>query len=245
MSFAGGLDVVSSRQQTGRVSQRHGTVPTARIVLLKSPPRPRVGRLVSALMAAAMTACAARAPERVDPTARASEPTEIVCASSDGSPPVTPNVMFDYVNGQRAQYTRHQPYEGYPWVGTYTSTMTWSIALTWDAGLAATAQAEADRLAAGGAPAGKLFRHQRAGLYGSRTEDMWLRGLDTDAYEVVGHSRLAVHPEGRWHASGNGTMRLAVLYQTGSGAHAAKRRLGVGRACLPSGEAWWVLLFGD
>jgi hypothetical protein len=49
----------------------------------------------------------------------------------------------------------------------------------------------------------------------------------------------------KWHLPRNGVFRQAVAYQTGSGAHARKTRLGVGRAATAEGSTWWVCLFGE
>lgn len=167
------------------------------------------------------------------------------CAVESARQPLTPTEMFDSINALRSGSANHVRYDGYPWTGSYTHATTWPMIMKWDNALAAKAHAAAVRLANGGVPAGKLFRHQMFGLYGARTEDMWLRGLETDEYEIVARSRVATQPDDRWHASSNGTMRLAILHQTGTGVHPYKNRLGIGKACQPSGEAWWVLLFGE
>jgi hypothetical protein len=149
--------------------------------------------------------------------------------------------MFDYINAQRKVFEKHAPYDGYPWQGSYTSAVTWDTRLAWSDELARKAEGEAARLSGGGLPRGRRFRHQLAGLYGDRVEELWLRGLDTEEYEVVGQSRPNTEPEGAWHSFNNGTMRLAVLYQT----HSVKKHIGIAKACLASGDAWWVLLIGD
>lgn len=213
----------------------------------RAQPGTPVGRLLLLVLVLTgpLSACASRQPLPVETNPQPVEPATILCASEGKPSTATPKTVFEYLNARRVEYTQHQPYDGYPWVGAYTPSRSWPAAMIWDETLAQRAQAEAERLAAGGEPIGKRFRHQRAGIYGARTEDMWLRGLDTAEYEVAAKSMLAMHPEGRWHSSGNGTMRLAVLYQTGTGTFATKSRLGIGRACLASGEAWWVLKFGQ
>ena len=165
------------------------------------------------------------------------------CAAGNKRQQLTAREMFEYVNQERKHFEKHAPYEGYPWQGTYSTSMTWPVTFTWSEQLARKAEAEVARLAAGGKTAGRQFKHQLAGLYGERVESVWLSGLDTPEYSVTGYSRPETEPENSWHAFNNGTMRLAVLYQTGG--RAPKTRVGIGKACLASGEAWWVLLFGD
>lgn len=153
--------------------------------------------------------------------------------------------MLEHLNGQRKQYEKHAPYDGYPWRGNYVKEMTWPLELQWDESLSAKAQKEAERLAGGGRPEGREYKHQRFGLFGERTESVWLRGLETAEYEIDALSKVGTKEEERWQAPGNGTMRLAAFYQTGTGERGVKRRVGIGKSCKATGEAWWVMVFGE
>ena len=47
----------------------------------------------------------------------------------------------------------------------------------------------------------------------------------------------------KWHEWQNGSFRMGVAYQTGSGSFNQKSKLGVGCADAGNNVTWWVLLF--
>ena len=161
--------------------------------------------------------------------------------------------MADYINGQRQSYTSHEPFDGYPWKGEYKSPMTWSVKLGWDDGLAQEAQAEADRLGGGGSPDGGEYAYQNSHLFSSfPQESVWLKGLETAKYQISAKSDPEVNdqncPSGgpmKWHLATNGTMRQGLFYQTGSGSHNKKTKIGVGMADAGGGAVWWVILISE
>jgi hypothetical protein len=162
----------------------------------------------------------------------------------------TPMDMFDYVNQTRDQYKVHTPYDGYPFEGVNSDVMTWALILTWDEGLAAEAQAEADKIAGGASPQGKTYPFAN-----EPGETFWASGLETDRYMITGLSDANTppgkdafgnpKPPNKWHDTSNGFYRLAVAYQTGTGEFNQKAKLGVGAANDGDQKTWWVLLFSE
>lgn len=171
--------------------------------------------------------------------------------SGGGTGFTSPEQMFDWVNQVRDQYKGHIPYDGYPFQGNNADVMTWSLVMTWDAGLAAEAQAEAEKLAAGAEPTGLYYPYQNE----ADGEGMWLSGLETAKYMVSaksdGYLKGGTDPFGnpeaphKWHDTGNGFYRMAVAYQTGTGTFNHKSLLGVGAAEGGDQVTWWVLLFSE
>jgi hypothetical protein len=159
--------------------------------------------------------------------------------------------MFDWVNQTRDQYKVHIPYDGYPFEGMNADVMTWSLLMTWDDGLAAEAQAEVEKLASGAMmPEGKYYPFQN-----EPGEGFWVTGLDTDRYKLSAKSDGKLmggtdpfgnpKPPNKWHDTSNGFYRMAVAYQTGTGAFNQKSKLGVGAAEGGDQITWWVLVFSQ
>jgi hypothetical protein len=171
--------------------------------------------------------------------------------SGGGTGFTSPQEMFEWVNQTREQYSVHIPYDGYPFQGANADVMTWSALLTWDDGLAMEAQVEAENLAAGAQPEGQYFPYQN-----EPGEGFSAAGLDTNRYKVSAMSDANTPPgtdvwgnptpPNKWHHTSNGFYRMAVAYQTGTGAFNHKSKLGVGAADTSSGTiTWWVLLFSE
>lgn len=161
--------------------------------------------------------------------------------------------MFNYINKTRSTYREHGGYADYPWTAdsAHQNIMpwSWSITMKWDEGLAAEAQAEAERIAAGGTPKGKKFKYQNSTV----GEPFWASGLETDRYVVAAKSfeatdrrPLAPGEDYGWHAVSNGTAREGIFYQTGKDApHNRKVKLGVGKVDVGTNDVQWVLIFGE
>jgi hypothetical protein len=177
--------------------------------------------------------------------------TTDAASTTGGTGFTTPNEMFEHVNATRMQYASHTPYDGYPWVGQNAPTMSWQTTLTWDAALAAEAQTEAESLAQGAAPAGNEYAYQAP----TPGESIWLTGLDSPKYRLSAFSDEATvgtpagpftsGDPGKWHLTQNGTYRLAVAYQTGTGSYSTKKKLGVGMSAAGATRVFWVLIFGE
>jgi hypothetical protein len=162
----------------------------------------------------------------------------------------SPMDMFNWINATRQTYASHDPFDGYPWKGSYVGTMTWALTFTWDDALAAEAQEEADSLAGGQMPMGQMFNYATA--IGAPGEAMWLSGLDTPKYVVRAKSdgKLTGPPSNpsapfKWHDTHNGSYRQGIAYQTGTGSTNGKKRLGVGMTDAGDDVTWWVLVFGE
>lgn len=159
--------------------------------------------------------------------------------------------MFDHVNATRAKYATHIPYDGYPFTGVNAASRTWALTLTWDDGLAAEAQAEANAVAGGAKPKGTGFPYQPP----NPGEGMYLFGIDSARYVVTAMSSSSTlgkdgggwtsDDPGKWHLTSNGMYRQAVAYQTGSSSFNKRTKLGVGMADAGSGNVFWVLVFSQ
>jgi hypothetical protein len=240
-------------------------------------PKAMLGRMESkhlaGLVMLALTACAVSADPTPDAVAvhdggpGPSPPAADAAAGADAAPAdpdasmggisgggtgfTTAHQMFDWVNQTRQQYSNHIPYDGYPFQGQNMASMTWSTILTWDDALAATAQNEAERLAAGGAPQGTYFGFQNDGA----GEGFYTMGLDSPAYFVASRADGSLpqfvdvygvkEPPHHFCVVANGMYRMGVAYQTGSGSYSHKTKLGVGAAEGGTNVTWWVLVFGE
>jgi hypothetical protein len=132
------------------------------------------------------------------------------------------------------------------------------VQFTWDDALAASAQAEADALAAGGGPSGTQ-QNGSNGLPICAMAPFWIDGINTGSwkisfaeqpshwmqtmYESCPPTTFALTPDNQ-HA------RMGLHYHDFGGDGPAITRLGVGAALVPDGEngeckVWWVLQFGE
>lgn len=161
--------------------------------------------------------------------------------------PESPRQMFEYVNHARRNYQSHEPFDGYPSSGDYVEDRTWEVVMEWDEELAQQAQLEAQRWACDGIPHGNQNSSRSGG------ESMWLTGLEDEIYSVSARSNPELHSdcyisgqpfECRWHSTGNPHFRMALAYQTGTGSHNHRARLGVGMVSI-SNCLYWVLMFGE
>lgn len=165
--------------------------------------------------------------------------------------------LHTYLNTERNQYGSgfmpHQRYKGYPWQGEGHDVFTFSIPFAWDDGLAASAQAEAEALAAGGAPSG----HQQNGSNGlpfCPAAPFWIDGLNSSSWKIS----FAEH-ETDWMpppehpdscpapfalSADNQHARMGLFYHDFGGDGPAITRVGVGGAVGADCEVWWVLQFG-
>lgn len=174
------------------------------------------------------------------------------CEEGGGSGLATNQAMIDHLNAQRKSYTTHLQISGYPWVGGAIPQATWKTVLLKNDELMERAQIFAAELAKGGQPLGKYYERQFASLFQAKydSEPMWLHGLDTAEYRISAKSKLQLTqgPNGlplKWHHRDNGTIRQAIFYQSGMPPFPNKRHIGVGRACLPDGDVWWVVLIAE
>jgi hypothetical protein len=179
-------------------------------------------------------------------------PAGCVPTIGSGSNFTTVAGFMDYVNEQRRNYGgeggygRHDRYKGIPWTGTYHTVTTFPNAFPWDDGLAARAQEEACRLAAGGAVSGTRVDGASPGqkpfwIYGINTAD-WMISCKEDPgdWEPVpfgGDMAFGLH-----HS--NGSSRLGLHYHDFGGDGPVINLVGAGAADAGGGSTWWVLQFG-
>jgi hypothetical protein len=147
--------------------------------------------------------------------------------------------MLAYVNEQRAGYWSHERWKGWPFFGgEYHTNYTWPDAFIWDGGLAAQAQAEADRVASGGAPTGD----ETDGNPG--VAHLFIDGLYGAPYMVGGPEEANIW-ESQESALGreNGFMRMAVYYHDYGGDGPVLTKIGIGASDAGGGDTWWVMVF--
>lgn len=174
------------------------------------------------------------------------------CPEGGGTGMATVQDMIDYVNEKRRAYVSHPQFSGYPWASVAVDPPTWSTLLSPHNELMERAQIFAAQVARGSEPLGKEFEFQNAVLapkYDS--ESIWLHGLETAEYRLSALSKigLVTGPETKgvmkWHEPYNGTLRMALFYQSGMPPFPYKRHIGVGRACMTNGDVWWVILVAE
>ncbi len=151
-----------------------------------------------------------------------------------------------FLNQSRIDYEPHERYRGLPWQGEYHTTITFPMTFTWSDALAASAQAEASRVAAGGAPAGTFVAGQNG-----ENRDMHIDGLGTAAWRITadelpgdweiqgwgGHEYAALHPS-------NGSARMGFFYHDFGGGPVIAT-MGVAAAVTPACRVVWVLQMGE
>jgi hypothetical protein len=161
--------------------------------------------------------------------------------------------FLGYVDEQRRNYGgeggygRHDRYKGIPWAGEYHTTTTFPNVFDRDDGLAERAQAEACRVAGGGAVQGVEIPGASPGQ-----RPFWIHGINTADWMIS----VREHP-GDWddisppfvtdkrfglHHS-NGSSRLGLHYHDFGGDGPAINFVGAGASSLPDGSTWWVLQF--
>lgn len=167
--------------------------------------------------------------------------------------------FHSWVNTERAAYAGalggipHSRWKGYPWEGEGHENFTFAVQFAWDDALAAQAQAEAESLAAGGAPQGQQ-QNGSNGLPYCNAAPFWIDGINTADWKIS----LAEHEED-WMpppeypdscpapfalAVDNQRARMGLHYHDFGGDGPAINRVGVGAAVGQDCEVWWVLQFG-
>ena len=147
--------------------------------------------------------------------------------------------MRAYVNEQRAGYWSHERWKGWPFFGgEYHTNYTWPQDFTWDEGLATQAQAEADRVTAGGTPTGD----ETDGNPG--VAHLFIDGLYGAPYMVSGPEEANIWGT-QESALGreNGFMRMAVYYHDYGGDGPVLTKIGLGASDAGGGDTWWVMVF--
>lgn len=167
--------------------------------------------------------------------------------------------FFGLINSIRADYggegiyLPHSRYKGLPWEGEGHEDWTFSTQFSWDDGLAQVAQAEAERLAAGGNPSGTQVSGQAA-----IHNPFWIDGVNTASWMIT-----AWEEPGDWVQDpnnpfssdvpfaldkSNGSARQGLHYHDFGGDGPAIHYLGVGGALTENADGscrvWWVLQFG-
>ncbi len=190
-------------------------------------------------------------PGTVDPGSD-DAPTGCVPSVASSSNFTTVSEFMDFVNEQRRNYGgeggygRHDRWKGIPWTGgEYHTDTTFPNAFPWDDGLAARAQEEACRLAAGGAVAGVRVDGASPGqkpfwIFGINTAD-WMISCKEDPGDwepgpFGGDLLFGLH-------NSNGSSRLGLHYHDFGGDGPAINYAGAG-AAEAGGSTWWVLQFG-
>ncbi|HZR80057.1 MAG TPA: hypothetical protein VFD92_03085 [Candidatus Binatia bacterium] len=163
--------------------------------------------------------------------------------AADRPPYRTAAELCEHVNRGRDAGREHMRFKGVPWRGAYQSEWSWPVRFTEDASLDGVAQAEAERLAAGGAPLGTKHRDS------SWRRPIWVDGVGTER-ETVSAEDLP----GDWNperdpevhaalAETNGALRMAVLHQDSAPDGPALTRIGCGSAVGREGRSlWWVIV---
>ena len=156
-----------------------------------------------------------------------------------------PATLCAYVNKQREGYSNHDAWEGLPFQGMYHSDRAWPLDMATDPTLMASAQAEAQRLAGGGTPAGQQF------ALNPGTKPIYIDGVNTGAYRIT-----SMDVPGDWVpemltgniyaglSDQNVSARMGIFYQDPGNQGPVLAHIGCGAAITPDGQArFWVLEF--
>lgn len=216
----------------------------------------RAAALLAAGAACAALACTdppsappAPSPEREAAPAAAQAPRVVVerppAATWDADRPAYASAaeLCAYVNAARVRGKEHARFRGEPWRGAYHQSWTWPIELARDSSLDADAQAEAERLAAAGAPRGRMSRDS------AWRRPVWFDGIGSERLQLAAQDQ-----PGDWDPARdvearaalietNGAVRLGLLHQDGGGEAPVMRRIGCGDAWSTDRRArWWVVV---
>jgi hypothetical protein len=150
--------------------------------------------------------------------------------------------LCTWLNQQRDGYSNHGRWSGMPISGHDTTNTTWPYHFTIDPAAAAQAQAEADRLAQGGAPAGQAIAV-------NFMKTLWFDGEYTAALTIS-----SMDVPGDWVpaplsgdvsaglSTQNISARQGIYYQDPGGDGPVLTRVGCGASISASGQArYWVI----
>ncbi|TET37471.1 MAG: hypothetical protein E3J72_05750 [Planctomycetota bacterium] len=147
--------------------------------------------------------------------------------------------MYDFLMQQRrdygdGSYKRHRRYKGIPWEGEDHDITTWPDVFDWNDGVAAIAQAEADRLAGGGSPQGVIAKATGDQLYLNApiSADYMCTTKEVPG-QVLGFSYQC------------GGARMAMHYHDFGGDGPVFTKIGIGAADAGGGATWWVVRYGE
>lgn len=163
--------------------------------------------------------------------------------AGEKTPFSTAEELCAWVNQQRQGYAPHDRWRGLPVSGEYHQNVTWPMAFTVDPSVSALADAEAKRVAAGGAPAGTPVQ-----LNFNKT--LWFSGLNSSSYQVtssdVPGDWIPAQFTGDFTAgltTGNPAARMGIYYQDPGGGGPVLARMGCGAALAANGQSrHWVIL---
>jgi len=151
---------------------------------------------------------------------------------ASAEPPVTRDEIFCYVNRKRMSYVSHGRSNG-PIDEDGDGSVTWPYMMDWDRDLVDSAQAEAERVANGGAPMGSMvgagFGAKSLWISGNNTADYVLTTVDdyvTDWWDPTPCCHDPATPSGI--STGNGAARMGLYYHDYSGAGPVLTRMGAG-----------------
>jgi hypothetical protein len=170
----------------------------------------------------------------------------------DERPYHTAKELCAWINNCRSAYSFHSRYpcggpEVYP--GEVTPAATWPIELAWDSAAAAEAQAEADALAAGGSPRGRLRDSPLDQCADHGDYRLWFDSID-DQTETISRPYVVTARDNdiswtnRCSALGKGFafFRLGLAYVDDCG-DPTITRFGCGLAEADDGDQWAVIWF--
>jgi hypothetical protein len=153
----------------------------------------------------------------------------------------TPAELCDYVNQSRMTSSMHQRYRGEPWKGVYHDVFDWPLIFTIDPALNASAQAEADSVAAGASPKGTPHTD------GILHQAIYVIGWETASYMITSQQFTGDWDPADFKAgliNANGTARMAIYYHDSGGVQYGPtiHKVGCGGAFSPKdGTTWWVV----
>jgi hypothetical protein len=164
--------------------------------------------------------------------------------AKDRAPYTSPHELCDYLNAGREAGYWHKRFRGDPWRGSYHDQWTWPTKFADVPELDAEAQKEADALAGGATPPGRMHRDS------SWRRPIWFEGIDTERLQISAQDQ-----PGDFDASQkspdlraalvhtNGALREGLLHHDTGGEGPVLARIGCGGARAADGQSrWWVVV---
>jgi hypothetical protein len=175
------------------------------------------------------------------PTAAAADPTDPF--AKDRGPYASPRELCDYLNAGREAGYWHKRFRGDAWRGSYHDNWTWPTKFAEAEELDAEAQKEANALAGGATPPGRLQRDS------SERRPIWFDGVDSERLQISAQDQpgdFDASQKPDLHAAlvhANGALREGLLHHDAGGEGPVLARIGCGGARAPDGQSrWWVVV---
>jgi hypothetical protein len=208
-------------------------------------PRPKyTARLAFLALVLAAAACSREKHEAEHAAPSATAVAENDPFAMDRAPYTSPRELCDYLNAGREAAYFHRRFRGDPWRGFDHDSRTWPTKFSEAEELDAEAQKEANALAGGATPPGRLQRDSSA------RRPIWFDGIDTERMQISAQDRPGDFDASQKSPASraalvhtNGVLREGLLHHDTGGEGPVLARIGCGGARAADGQSrWWVVV---